>query len=153
MQPNVGFDVELIAVATALATMGDLPLAEVYFKKAIEKSPSAYYKVVNLSMYAGFLFQQSRYAEGRGIYRDSLACLDDSTDFNRWANGTTYQAWFIDEVWNRDGASDEANKYYDNARRLFQSLSVAATREGALHDLELARGSPDGPPPPARPGS
>jgi tetratricopeptide (TPR) repeat protein len=141
MQPDVAFDVEMIAVATALATMGDIPLAESYFKKAIDKSPTDYYKVVNLGQYASFLFQQSRFAEGRGIYRDSLVLLDNGTDFNKWANGTTYQSWFVNEVWNVPGANNEANEYYNKARDFFQSISSAGKRESAIHDLEMARAS------------
>ena len=141
MQPDVGFDVELIAIASALATMGDLPLAESYFKRAVAKSPTPYYRVVNLGLYANFLFEQSRHAEGRAIYGESLALLDNNTNFNKWANGITYQSWFVNEVWNVAGASDEAQKHYDNARRLFESISVAGTRESALHDLEMARAS------------
>ncbi len=141
MQTDVGFDVESIAIATALATMGDLPLAEEYFKNAIAKSPSPYYKVVNLGLYANFLYRQSRHAEGRRIYVDSLSVLDNSTDFNRWANGSTYQSWFVNEVWNERGSTDDANMCYVNARNLYQSIGDAGMRETAIHGLESARAS------------
>jgi tetratricopeptide (TPR) repeat protein len=139
LQPDVGFDIEFIAIASSLSSSGDYPLAETYFEKAVNKSPGPYYKTINLSLYASFLFERYRHMDARKTYNNALSILDNTTDFNKWANGCIYRSWFIAEVWNLPSPHGEAEKCYQSAETLFRSISAVGMREGAIADLQMLR--------------
>jgi tetratricopeptide (TPR) repeat protein len=148
MEPDVSFDVEAVAIANALAIAGDVPLAEEYYKRAIKKSPSPYYKVVNLGLYADFLFRQSRYDDGRKAYEDSTVILQNTTDFNKWANAYAFRMWFTSEAWNVPTEFSQAEECYRKARQIIATIAGSAARTEQFEDLELARQvSPLGVPP------
>lgn len=94
---SVGFDVEFVAVANALNTSGDYDLAESYFKKSIDAAPSPYYRALNTTFHANFLFQRGRIAVARDAYRTALSLLPNRTDGNRVTNVRALEGWICNE--------------------------------------------------------
>jgi len=139
LEPMIAFDVELSAVAQALNIVGDMPQADNFFQQAIKASPSDFYKIINLRMYAEFLFQQGKHQQGRKVFEDALGIFDNNSDFNKAANGYTYQVWFISEVWNIPSPHGQAEECYKNARGLMESISSSTYRMNLLQSLETAR--------------
>ena len=142
LEPDVAFDVELLTVANALATSGDIPLAEHYYVEAIRKAPSGYYKTINLSVYARFLYAQSREGEGRAAYRDALSVLDASTDFNKWSNGQTLISWIYSEAQLGPAASPTPDELYQQAEALYRQIRAPGLRASALRELAATRTAP-----------
>lgn len=139
LEPTIAFDVELSAVAQALNIVGDIPQADKFFQQAIKASPSDFYKIINLRMYADFLFRQGKHQPGRKIFEDALGIFDNDSDFNKATNGYTYQMWFVSEVWNIPSPHGQAEECYKNARGLIESISATTYRVNFLQSLESAR--------------
>jgi tetratricopeptide (TPR) repeat protein len=136
LEENVAFDVEYIAVANALWTSGDLPAAELYFKRAIEQAPSAYYKAINLSMYGDFLFSTDQAVAGRLAFEKSVSLLANTDDFNRRINSRNLQSWGSREIWYSTQEDDKAGRCFDRARRLILEIGFTPNRESFLRELE-----------------
>jgi hypothetical protein len=137
---EVGFDVQFIAIANALATSGDQPTAEEYFEKAVARSPSVYYRSINLTLFGTFLFNQSQPEKGRRIFADAAAALPLASDFNRMTVSRAYQAWCIAEAWNDPASGVRADECYQNAQRILQGIKSDPMRKACLRDLEQATG-------------
>lgn len=146
--PGVVTDVDYVSIAQGLMIVGDFELADQYMRTAIDKAPSDFYRVINLRGYGQFLFGQGRHEAGRKMYADALKIADNDTDFNKNTNGYTYQMWMASEAQN--GFEQEAERYYQRAKSLFNSISIDPWRESTLKGLYHARGvypspSPGGP--------
>jgi|SRR5882672_9675220 len=136
MAPKVAFDVELIAIANALGTSGDVESAETYHRRAIERAQNSYYQSINRSLFAGFLFERYRYEEGRDAYRQALAVLPCDTDDNKAANVMTYRSWLASEARH----FPVPNKQFDSCRaaatKLIESIKSDAMRMGWLNQFD-----------------
>ena len=73
--PSLVTTVELNTIALANASAGDIVVAERYYKRAIDTSPSDYYKSLATRSYATFLFPQRRFEEGRDQFRKAVSLL------------------------------------------------------------------------------
>jgi tetratricopeptide (TPR) repeat protein len=132
-------DLQYSIVANALSIVGDFPLAESLWKKAIDESPNEYYKIINKRSFANFQFNQGRHEAGRKQYEEALQIWDNSTDFNKFTNGYSYQMWLVSEISSFSAANNESEIYYKRAKSLFESISNVAMRNHALSGLENAR--------------
>jgi tetratricopeptide (TPR) repeat protein len=135
--PDLVSDVEFATIAQGLVIAGDQLQAEAFYEKAIKASPSPYYKVVNTRVYADFLFRQGKYQMGRNTYQQALGVLNDDSEFTKYTNGFTCQMWMVSEFNSR--FEEEAERYYNQARRLFEKLSNPVFKESIIRGLEKAR--------------
>jgi len=133
-------DVQYCLIALGLAQIGDVDTAQKYWELGIAKSPSDFYRIVNLRGYASFLFIQGNCEAGAVQYQNALKIWNDDQDFHKYHNGYTYQMWFVSEMQTR-GMSPQANQYYERAKQLFESISNPGGRMSALEALEMARSS------------
>ncbi|HEX8456474.1 MAG TPA: hypothetical protein VF656_04055 [Pyrinomonadaceae bacterium] len=136
-EPLLITDIEYGTVAQSLTSAGDLPLADEYWRRAINASPSDYYKVLNRRGYAHFLFTQGRYEAGRKQFQEAVTVLDDTTDFNKLTNGYTYQGWMVSEAGVRQ--YDEAKRWYERSKATYESIANPAMKKDPLVSLEQAR--------------
>jgi tetratricopeptide (TPR) repeat protein len=130
-------DVEFAIIAQGLFIAGDQLQAEAFYEKAIKASPSPYYKVLNTRAYAGFLFHQGKYQMGRNTFQQALEILSDDSEFTKYTNGFTYQMWMVSEFNSHFG--EEAERYFNQAKRLFEKVSSPVFRESVIRGLEKAR--------------
>jgi tetratricopeptide (TPR) repeat protein len=136
MEQDVGFDVEFIAIANALTISGDIAGAEEYYEKAVSKSPSPYYKSINMILYGRFLFEEAQYEKGRRVFAEAVSALPNTSDLNRWAIARAYRMWIESEVWSGSESNKGVDKHYQTARGLLQSISSKFMREAGLRELE-----------------
>lgn len=134
--PGIAFDVEYAIIAQALDIVGDSPVADQYWQEAVKTSPSDYYRIVNKRGYADFLIRQGRHQAGRKQYQEALEIWDNSSDFQKFTNGYTYQMWFYSEVWNLPAPHGRAEDCYRNAKSIYESISSAPAKSSALKALE-----------------
>jgi tetratricopeptide (TPR) repeat protein len=135
--PNIADDVDDVAIAQGLTLAGDNLLADSFMQAAILKSPSDFYKIINLRGYADFLFRQGKHETGREKYRESLNLFDNSTDFNKATNGYTYKMWMASEFYS--GFSAEAESHYQRALGLYNSISNGMMKTHNLNRIMQAR--------------
>ena len=134
--PNIATDVDYVAIAQGLMIVGDNELADRYMLTATEKSPSDFYKIINLRGYADFLFRQGKHESGRNAYQKSLEIFDNDTDFNKLTNAYTYQMWMVSEAWN--GFPQEAERHYQRASNLANSISSKTRNSNVIRQIEQA---------------
>lgn len=96
--PDMVTPVELNTIAAANANVGDLPAAERYYLLAIDGTNDPYYASLAIRSYAGFLYPQRRFEEGRKRFQEALARLPGGDNFVRGVNGYTYQMWAFNEM-------------------------------------------------------
>ncbi|MDM0109969.1 hypothetical protein QTH97_34020 [Variovorax sp. J22R24] len=132
IDPTMGFDVEYIAIANALKTSGDDMQAEIYYTKAIEKSPSNYYRAINSRLSARHLFEQGRQEAGREMYAKAASLLEATTDSNKVNNAYTYQDWMHNEITSFPPSIDRAERCRTKVETLLQSIKNPGTREYQL---------------------
>lgn len=135
-EPDLVTDVEYGTVAQGLSLAGDYPLAKEHWRKAIDRSPSEFYRILNTRAYAGFLFGQGEHEAGRASYQQALNLVRNGDDFEKYTNGYTYQHWMGSEAQER--FSEEAEKYYRMARRTFELIASPTLRFNSLAGLESA---------------
>ena len=134
--PNIVTDVDFATIAQGLVIVGDNLLADNYWRKAVETSPTNFYKVVNLRGYADFLFRQGSHELARESYQKSLKVFKTDTDYNKATNGYTYQMWMNSELQN--GLYQEAKNHFDRAKGLYESISNPDMKMRNLESLNQA---------------
>ncbi len=142
--------VEYNTVAFATANAGDLISAERYYIKAIDVSPNNYYKSLGMRSYAGFLFTQRRFEDGREQFRKSISLLNGGDNLVRYTNGMTYQMWAWNEL-NNAAAAKRAEELFESAKNEFSGIDNEAVRHNALNGLEAAKGISPSPNVPLQP--
>jgi len=135
--PSIVTDVEYVTIAQGLVIVGDNLLAESYWRKAVEASPSNFYKVINLRGYADFLFRQGNQELAREKYREALKIFNNDTDYNKATNGYTYQMWMNNEF--QSGFPQEAEKLFKRAKILYESISNLFAKNHGLANLHQAK--------------
>jgi tetratricopeptide (TPR) repeat protein len=138
-EPATVTDIEYSVVAQACSMANDLPQASIYWQKAVESSPSPYYKVVNLRSFADFQYRQGRYEEGRALYQQALGIMDNSNDFQKQTNAWTYQMWCVSETLNLPNQFNKSDEYYRDARAILETIANPAVKANCLKALEVAR--------------
>ena len=137
-RPDIVTDVDYAAIAQGLMIVGDIVLADQYMRIATEKSPSDFYKTVNLRGYANFLFGQGKHELGREMYQDALDLFNNDTDFNKQTNAYTYQMWMVSEGFN--GFIQDAEKQYQRASSIANSISLESWKLNVVRSIEQAHG-------------
>lgn len=137
--PDIVTDVDYGAIAQGLMIVGDITLADQYMRTATEKSPSEFYKIINLRGYADFLFRQAKHELGRNMYKEALEIFNNDTDFNKQTNAYTYQMWMVSEGGN--GFPQESETYYHRASSIAKSISLEAWRKNVIRGIEQAYAS------------
>ncbi len=157
---EIATDIDCSVIADSFAMLGDLPRAAHYWQRAVDLSPSDFYRVMNKRGYAQFLFFTGQHELGRKFYREALEIYDVTTDFNKATNGFTYQMWYFSEASSLSQSFSGAEDYYRQARGLFESISSIQWKRNVLSYLENARSqiasltadpAPNPNPPPGRP--
>ena len=138
-EPAIVNDVEYVVMARCFSETGDYPQAAKYWKKAVDTAPSDYYKMLNLRGFADFEYAQGKYEDGRTIYQQAFAVFENSSDFNKWNNGYTYQMWAVSENRCLPRQFNKANEYYNEARALFETISNPTTKDFYLKSLEISQ--------------
>lgn len=136
MELDVSFDVELAAIALALESAGDIPASEIYFRRAIKKSPSPYYRAINWGMLARSLFNQFRLEPARKAYAEALSALPNTSDFNRSVNVRTLFSWYSSEAWHRNPPGGSAADLLAQARALAATIEHVPMRESVQRQFE-----------------
>lgn len=136
--PELVTDIEFSNIAMGLVIVGDTTLAETYWQKAVDASPSDFYAVVNLRGYADFLFREGNHEKARDSYRKALKVFNNDTDKNKATNGYTYQMWMASE--RTAGFLEESMQHYERAKNLYESISFTLMREHNLGGLSRAWG-------------
>lgn len=128
--PSLVSDVEYLTVSDALNLLGDVAQAEEYKIKAIEASPSRFYKSLNQRSYARFLFFEGRYDEGRKYYEASLQSFSDTTNAARWIQAQTFMLWAEAEA--EANLLNNAEELYKRARLTAKQISNKVPRTRSL---------------------
>lgn len=135
--PEIVTDVDYVAIAQGLMIVGDNVLADTYMQNAIRKSPSDFYRIINLRGYADFLFGQGKHELAREKYHEALKVFNNDTDFNKMTNGYTYQMWMNSEFYN--GFPAEAELQYQRALNAYNSISNRTIKASNLNNLSQVR--------------
>lgn len=136
--PSLVTTVELNTIATANANVGDLVVAEKYYKRAIDSAPTDYYRSLSVRSYAAFLFPQRRFEEGRDQFRRAVTLLKGGDNQVRLTNGVTYQMWGYSEK--QSGAPPQAvDDLFQKAQNEFSGIDNQFLRDSSLQALEAAR--------------
>ncbi|NTU50150.1 MAG: hypothetical protein HGA87_04575 [Desulfobulbaceae bacterium] len=135
--PDMVTDVDYVAIAQGLTLVGDNVLADTYMQNAISKSPSDFYRIINLRGYADFLFRQGRHELAREKYQEAAKIFDNNTDFNKATNGYTYQMWMNSEFYS--GFSSESDSHYQRALGIYNSISNQMMKTYNINSLGQAR--------------
>lgn len=135
--PEIVTDVDYVAIAQGLMIVGDNVLADTYMQNAIHKSPSDFYRIINLRGYADFLFRQGRHESAREKYQEALKVFNNDTDFNKMTNGYTYQMWMNSEFYN--GFPSEAELHYQRGVNIYNSISNQSVKTSSLNTINQAR--------------
>ena len=130
-------DVDYVAIAQGLTLVGDNVLADTYMQNAISKSPSNFYRIINLRGYADFLFRQGRHEFAREKYQEAVKIFDNDTDFNKATNGYTYQMWMNSEFYS--GFSSESESHYQRALGIYNSISNQMIKIYNINSIGQAR--------------
>ena len=153
LAPEIVFDIEFSVLARATEVVGDFPEAERYWKEAVKSSPTDYYRIINTRGYGAFSLRQGEHERGRRLFEEALSIWGNTTDFNKFANGYTYQFWGSAEWWNSPGHG-RADECFRNAKDIYETISGDAAKAQALRNLrsthpEPAPTGPSGPTGPA----
>lgn len=135
--PDMANDADYVAISQGLTLAEDNLLADTYMQKAIDKSPSDFYRIINLRGYADLLFRQGRHESARERYQEALKIFDNNTDFNKATNGYTYQMWMNSEF--NSGFPTESELYYQRALTLYNSISNQMTKTNNVSSLKQAK--------------
>lgn len=135
--PKVATDVDYVAIAQGLMIVGDNVLADTFMRTAIDKSPSDFYKIINLRGYASFLFGQGKHELGRNMYKKAVEIFDNDTDFNKQTNAYTYQMWMNSEGWS--GFPQESEIFYQRAINIAKSISVEPMKQNILRGINQTK--------------
>ena len=147
--------VDMNTIALANYSAGDVILAEKYYRKAIEVSANNYYRSLATRSYAGFLFTQRRFEEGRAQFRQSISLISGGDNLTRYTNGFTYQMWAWNEL-NNAGARLAAEQLFESAQNEFKGMDNESVRKTSIDALNealpsLAHKGPTAGPPAAQP--
>jgi len=140
--PEVVVDVEFANLAQATELVGDYPEAEEYWQKAIAASPTAYYTIINKRGYASFLVRNGEHQKGRKVFEDALAIWPNTTDYNKFVNGFTYQFWAGAET--TIPGRGRADNLFKEANDIYDTISNAVLKANVRRNLNYARGNPLG---------
>ena len=135
--PDMVTDVDCVAIAQGLTLVGDNVLADTFMQHAISKSPSDFYRIINLRGYADFLFRQGRHEPAREKYQEAVKIFDNDTDFNKATNGYTYQMWMSSEFYS--GFASESESHYQRALGIYNSISNQMMKAYNINSLGQAR--------------
>jgi len=135
--PKLVTAVEMNTIAVANFNAGDVIMAEKYYRKAIEVSPNNYYRALAIRSYAGFLYTQRQFEEGRNQFQQSIKLISGGDNLSRYTNGYTYQMWAWNEL-NNAGVQSTAEQYFENAQSQFKNIDNDAVRENAMNTLAEA---------------
>ncbi len=135
--PEMVTDVDYVTIAQGLTIVGDNLLADTYNQNAIAKSPSDFYRIINLRGYADFLFRQGRHESAREKYQEAVKVFNNDTDINKATNGYTYQMWMNSEFYN--GFPAEAESHYQRALGIYNTISNQLMKTDNLNSINQAR--------------
>jgi len=160
LPPKIVTAVEMNTIALANFSAGDVILAEKYYHKAVDVSPSNYYRSLATRSYAEFLFTQRRFEEGRAQFRQAVSLISGGDNQTRYTNGYTYQSWAWNEL-NNAGARLAAGQLFESAQNEFRGIDNEEVRKNSIDALSQAlpslaqKSGMGGPPagPPAAPHS
>jgi len=130
------FDVELIAIANALATAGDIEGAERLYRLAVEKASNPFFRSLNLSLLADHLMRINDVETARRVYAESVAVLPNDTDHHRAANCSIYQAWMIAEMNAAAPPNPRVMECLARAKRIAGEIGFEPVRQARLTELE-----------------
>ncbi|PCH63668.1 MAG: hypothetical protein COC19_00760 [SAR86 cluster bacterium] len=133
--PDLVSPIELNTVAALNISSGDFLKAEEYYLRSIAKTTDPYYSAFAIRAYAGFLFPQGRFEEGRERYMQSLSKMTGSNNYARRLNGFTYQLWAANEL----GAADNltrAIELFKMAEHEFRGIDINELKLGMLLELD-----------------
>lgn len=128
-------------IAWAAATAGELTIAEMNYRKAIQACPNDTMRAFATRSYGNFLFSQRRFEEGRDKFKQAAALIKGADDFARHAKGWTYQNWGWCEL-NNANSPKRAEEAFESAKSEFNGIDNEAFRQNALASLEAAKQSP-----------
>jgi len=138
--PSLVTAVDYNTIAIISGNAGDLVLAETNFLKAIESSPVGFARSGMTRSYAGFLFAQRRFEEGRKAFRDAATMVTGADNLARMQKGVIYLSWGWCEQ-NNANAPKQAEGAFESANGEFSGIDNEAMRQAALARLEFAKGS------------
>ena len=141
LAPEIVFDIEFSVLARATEVVGDFPEAERYWKEAVKSSPTDYYRIINTRGYGAFSLRQGEHERGRRLFEEALSIWGNTTDFNKFANGYTYQFWGSAEWWNSPGHG-RADECFRNAKDIYETISGDAVKAQALRNLRSTHPEP-----------
>ena len=136
--PRLVTSVEWCAIGYSNGRSGDFVRADMYYKRGIEASTDAMYKIGAAIAYAWCLYTQRRFEEGRSTYRQHLANLTNNDDFARYQKGRAYMFWGMNECTFAQSET-QSKQAFEGAFSEFTGISMKSFRENALKELEKAR--------------
>jgi len=134
--PDLTNDIDCVAVATAFDSFGDFERAERFWLMALEKSPNAILKAINLRGFARFLFRRGNAPRGRKTYEESLQLDLPDTDSMRQFSADTYLLWGRAEL--DHGFREESQRARDLATAAANRIGQARMREDMLGQINDA---------------
>jgi len=143
---EIVFDVEFSVLAQAMEVVGDIPAAERYWKEAVKSSPTDYYRIINARGYGAFLIRQGELERGRRLFEETLSILANTTDFNKFVNGFTYQFRGRHE-WTSSPGHGRADECFKNAKERYETISSASMKGQAFRNLHSTHPEPPAPGP------
>lgn len=138
-EPALITSIDYNTIAYIEAEVGDMRLAERYFKKAIDLSQSDRTKAFATVSYAVFLFSTQRQSEGRDQFTKALSLLHGNNDTAHVDRGNLYQIWGNEEM--TLAPSDQRfEKIFESGRKEFRNITDHASSCQALDQLDKLDG-------------
>ncbi|MDM8530455.1 hypothetical protein QUF63_04735 [Anaerolineales bacterium HSG25] len=130
-------DMEYAEVAIALDTIGNIPQAELYWKKSVDAAVDDFYKSSNTKGYARFLVTHDRYDEARQIYKQRINAIHDNSDHMKYAKGELYRSWARGEA--EVNSLSKANELFRKAETEYNSIQNTELKLSGLSNLNEAK--------------
>ncbi len=128
---------ELNAIAVAYANTGNYPVAETFYKRAVERCENMYDRAMATRSYAAFVFQQRRREEGRELFTEAIKLVAGADNLARTTNGQTYQMWGFSEK--AAGLAKEAQERFERAEQEYGGIDNEFQRDALLAALNAVK--------------
>lgn len=134
---------EFLTLAWAFNGIDDAFEAERSFIRAVAAASDDINRCIALRSYARFIFAESDFEGGRGLYRRAVAVVSSPTDRQRHYYGETLERWAVQEVeWGDPKRAAEllaeaVEKYDSISNPTMQNRAIVRANElRALHQIE-----------------
>lgn len=135
--PKFVSDAEYSFIAKAFAQIGDEQRSVSYWNKCLNAAKDDRSRALGTRGLGNYFFEIGNFEDGRQRYRESLSFATGTSDNLKKIRADTYLRWADDEL--RMGFIKEAEKNYDNAKVVIESIGTLRIKEHWLRILNEAQ--------------